>query len=288
MSTMTATSSTHPVARRVMGRPRISVAVLLTALLLLFAAVPSARADESPLEYSTDGITWTSTPQAALFDTDLVMVPGGSTSVTLHLRSNAPSTGVLDLALTNVRVSGQEAAEAFGVSATTDGGTGVDAAGVVLPRTAFGELGERTRVGPPLELEPGQSARLTLTIDLAADPGGTGAQNSSIGLDLSIVLQDASAVGGAGPGTGQEGPGELVIPAFPSADGDRDGQSSPTGTAPTAGQTATAGTDGSDADGRGLLAVTGIARSMIIVALVMTLCGGLLLLIGRRRREAQE
>lgn len=274
----------RPAGRRRLAPP-VAAALAALAVLLLLAPVPAARADTRLLEFSRDGLTWSSTPQEALFDADLVMAPGASTRATLHLRSLAPSAGVLELALTDVRASGEDAGRAFWVAASATAvasTTGLDAAAGGLSRTRVGDLAERTPVGPRIELAPGQSARLTLTIGFAGVPEGTGARRSSIGLGVSIVFQDARAAAGAGPGRAPA-PGASVpwttdaqvVPAFP-APGDRPGHAEPAGAAaPPTGE------------GRALLALTGIARSLIIAAVAVTLCGGLLMLLARRRQEDQ-
>src|SRR5699024_4061226 len=77
-----------------------SVVLLLLLLLtsgLVLAAAPPGRAESSPLEFSQDGVHWTSRTPTALFRDDVVLAPGGSTTATLHLRSTAPSPGLLAL-----------------------------------------------------------------------------------------------------------------------------------------------------------------------------------------------
>lgn len=266
------------------------VMAMLAALLL--GPVPSAHASHGRLEFSTDGTTWTSAPPVALFERGVVLVPGRSASSTLHMRSTAETPGVLAAALTNVRVSDESVEKYFGVQASTGAGPGVDnGAGVGLPRTAVADLKEYTPVGSLLTLDPGQSTQFTLTIDLDLRPGGTGAQNSAIGLDLAISFTDATAVGGGDDGRpeGQDGIGgengeglnpPQVIPALPAPADQSPGTAS--AEAPSA---AEPGTNAGPASDRGLLAITGIARSAIITALVSTLLGALLLAVSRSRRE---
>ena len=278
-------------------RPALAAWAMVLAVVsaVMLGPAPSAHALDTPLEFSTDGTTWTSVPPASLFDNGVVLVPGGSVSSTLHMRSTAQTPGVLVAALTNVRVSDESAEKYFGVRATSDAGTGVDGAGVGLGRTAVTDLEEFTPIGPRLTLAPGQSAQFTLTVDLDLRPGGTGAQNSAIALDLALSFTEAAAVPGGGDGLpgGQDGEGlnpPQLIPALPAPGG----------------QHPSAGTDGAGTDGaggaasgaaadpaassetsadRGALAVTGIARSAIIVAAVLTALGALLVAISRRTRD---
>ena len=289
-SPSTAAAASSSGGRPLPGRLRLGVPVLLVALLLLLAPMSSARADEeAPLEFSTDGVTWTSTLEGALFDSDLVLVPGGSASTTLHLRSNAPGPGVLDVAITNVEVSSEQAARAFELSTVLDPESAVTRTHVGLPLTPLAEFGERTRVGPPLEIAPGESAMFTLTIHLAADLGGTEAQNSTVGLDLSILFEDANAAGGDAQGGEQSWPEEQVIPAFP--EGEQDAPSErpehPVAQVP-AGQDPTAEGPGPVTTVRDLLAVTGISRGLIYTASGLILLGALFVLLGRRRRDESE
>lgn len=266
-----------------------TMAIALVAALLLGSA-PSAHALDSRLQFSTDGTTWTSAPPESLFDSGVVLVPGGSVSSTLHMRSSAETPGVLAVALTNVRVSEESAEKYFGVRVSSDAGTGVDGAGLGLTRTAVADLEEYTLIGSRLTLEPGQSAQLTLTIDLDLRPDGTGAQNSAIGVDLAISFTDANAVdggdglpGGEDGAAGEHGEGmdpPQVIPALPApaeqSPGD-DSAGSPSAVEPDANA-------GPTAD-RGVLAITGIALSAIITAVVITVLGALLLTISRSRRD---
>lgn len=284
------------------GHLPVTLGALIAAVVaaVLLGPAPSAHALDGRLEFSQDGTTWVSTSPEALFDGDVVLVPGSSATATLHVRSTAETPGVLATALTNVRTSDEAAEEYFGVQASTDAGTGADGTGVGLERTRVADLGEHTLVGPVLTLEPGQSAQFTLTIDLDLRPDGTGAQNSAIGLDLAISFTDVAGAGDGGGGhddgldgaldggkagmPGGESPGgehgevlnpPQIIPAFPAgAEPPLPGASSAPPTAVDPG-----------APARGFLAITGIARSAIITGIAVTLLGGLLLVASRRGSE---
>lgn len=249
---MTATPTRH--------RP---VALLLLLLLLsgglILAAAPPGRAESSPLEFSQDGVHWTSRTPTALFRDDVVLAPGGSTTATLHLRSTAPSPGLLELSLTNVRFSAEEAGHAFGVEVRTDPGRGAGDAGAGLPRTRLADLTEGTPVGPPLRLAPGQTARVLVTIDLAPTTESAGAQSTAVGLDLALGFRDAVA-GGA----------------------DDESSAAPSSPAVTIPATAAPGQEAS-APSPGPLAVTGFTRTVVgVVAIGLIVAGLLLLVLGRR------
>lgn len=293
---------------RRMGPLRLDAILAALAVLvisLLAAPVMPAHALGSPLRFSTDGVTWTSVPPEALFTDDVVLVPGGSTTATLHLRSAAPTRGALDIATTNVRASDPEAAEAFGIEVAAEAETDTGGTGDGLPRTRFADLTENTPVSPTVTLEPGQSASFTLTIDLGEETSGTAAQNSAIGLDLAIGFRDAAAGGGEGPhGTPDSGTAPpQVIHVLPPGENLPPGRGGNPVQPPAAEPAESAGTQGPSADpaatvrnqgqpaddppasGRGLLAITGIARGAIVTALAVTALGGLLLLISRHRGE---
>lgn len=270
------------IASRRSSRPLFAGVMVVIAMVaaLLLGPVPAAHAVDDRLQFSTDGTTWTSAPPESLFHSGVVLVPGGSVSSTLYVRSTAQTPGVLSAGLTNVRVSDESAEKYFGVRATADIGTGTDGAGAGLDRTAVSDLEEYTRIGLPLTLAPGQGAQFTLAIDLDLRPDGTEAQNSAIGLDLALSFTDASAASGNGGGpSGEAGDGELnppqIIPAMPAS-----GEQDPHGALDAPAAAAPAAETAPD---RGALAVTGFARSLVTAATVTTLLGALLLGISRRR-----
>lgn len=264
------------------------LAVVIAALLGL-VIVPAAYAQGDSLEVSLDGTSWSRTLPDALFEDDILLVPGESVSTRLHLRSAAPTTGVLEAELKNVSTSDDEAAGSFGfqIEAVEGRNDGVAVGG--LPRTRFADLDEGTRLGAPLRLEPGETVTLVLTIDLDEAAAGNGSQNSSIGLDLALTFTDALAVSGASGGGSSSGHGhgtvpEHVIPVL------------------GAGQSATPATqEGSSGGGaeptvledprtlsthRGLLAVTGTsALGVLVIAGAALLAGGALRLHSRRRAQ---
>lgn len=269
------------------SRPVLAGWAMVIAMVaaLLLGPVPAAHAMDGRLQFSTDGTTWTSSPPESLFHSGVVLVPGGSVSSTLYLRSTAQTPGVLSAALTNVRVSDESAEKYFGVRATSDAGTGIVGAGAGLDRTAVADLEEYTRIGSLLTLVPGQSAQFTLTIDLDLRPYGTGAQNSSIGLDLALSFTDASAAPGGqdglpgGTDDGEPDPPQ-VIPALRAPEDQQ-----PSGPSNAAPPSTDADVDAGAGADRGALALTGIARSAIITAFTLTLLGALLLSISRHRGD---
>lgn len=246
--------------------------VLLLTLVLALASITPSHADERPLEFSLDGVHWTSAPSAALFGEGVVLVPGGSATATLHLRSIVSSPGMLDVSLTNVQISTADAGRAFGLAVLTEAGAEVEGVGVGLPRTRFADLANSTPLGPPVRLDPGQSARYVLTIDLESLPHEADAQATAISLDVAIAFRDATVTGGAGSTPGPISP-PMVLPVLgPDAVQE-----------PRPEQLATSEALGSDS--AGALAVTGFARTVVLLAATGMIGGGLLLLLAARRRE---
>lgn len=244
------------------------VTILLLTLVLTLAAIAPGYADDRPLEFSDDGVHWTSAPPAALFGDDVVLVPGGSATATLHLRSIATSPGILDVSLTNVQVSTVEAGQAFGLAALTDAGTGRDGAGVGLPRTRFADLTDTMPIGPPVTLDPGQSAQFALTIDLESLPDGADAQSTAISLDVAITFRDATATDDAGSTSPP-----MVLPVLGP---DPEQASAPEHLATN---------EAPGIESAGFLAVTGFARTVVLVAATGMIVGGFLLLLAARRKE---
>ncbi|MGP5053570.1 hypothetical protein ACTXJ3_00410 [Brachybacterium paraconglomeratum] len=212
----------------------------LATLALMFLTLP-VRAVSSPLQFSDDGRTWSSTSPSAILGTGEVLVPGSAATGDLHIRSAAPTTGTLELALRGGTASDSSAARAFGLAITAEHDYGEPTQ--LLPRTPLADLSGTTRLGQAITLEPGESVRLGLVLDLDAAVSGRDQQGSTVGLSLTISFRDA---------TGALAPVE-EIPALPVDDGntstpphtaDPDGVSVP-GTPPTAGGSENVGTGGS-------------------------------------------
>lgn len=260
------------------GRTLLGIAIAFILLAFSTITTPPAHAEEPPLEFSADGTTWTSAPPAALFGDDVVLVPGGSVTAALHLRSIAPTPGILEVSFTNVRISSAEAGRAFGLGAITEVGTGDDAAGVGLPRTRFADLIDDTPAGPPITLVPGQSARFLLTIDLEPDPHEASTQATGVSLDVALAFRDAAAVQAPEPSSAPRPPSQ-VIPMIAS---DPE-QPSPPGRA--AGSFPTTEEGSATAPYPGFLALTGVTRTVFLVVATGMIAGGLLLLLAARGRK---
>lgn len=250
------------------------VIILPLTLVLALAAIAPGYAEQRPLEFSDDGVHWTAAPPTALFGDDVVLVPGSSATAALHLRNIASSPGTLDVSLTNVQISTEEAGQAFGLATLTDAGTGVEGAVIGLPRTRFSDLTNATPIGPPVTLDPGQSARFLLTIDLESLPDGAHAQSTAISLDVAITFRDATTTEGSGSEPGHTAP-TVVLPVV-AAD--------PTQVpAPATERLTTSKATGSDS--AGFLALTGFTRTVFLVAATGMVTVGFLLLLAARWKE---
>ncbi|MGO1226105.1 MAG: hypothetical protein ACTMH5_04660 [Brachybacterium sp.] len=210
------------------GRVARRAAAAVITILLALGLAPAGYASGDHLEVSVDGVTWSRALPDALFEGDIVLVPGEATASRLHLRSTAPTVGVLELALQDVTASDRDAATSFGVQLEVTGGHWDAAVTGGLPRTRFADLDENTRVGAPIHLEPGEAVTMTLTIDLDAHATGTTSQNSAIGLDLAITFTDALVAGEGVPGPGTAGDGSHgSSPAGDGPDGTGGGAAAP-------------------------------------------------------------
>ena len=263
------------------------------ALLLSLMLMPVATADGDHLEVSLDGLSWSSSLPDALFADDILLVPGQSVTTELHLRSTAPTAGVLELALMNISASDEWAAQSFGFQVELAEGRGDDTLGGGLPRTRFADLEEGTRLGSPVHLEPGEAVALTLTIDLDARATGNHSQNSAIGLDLVVSFVDvlASGIGetdeDARVDHGREAALERVIPVFgPESSA---AHPEPHSSTEHTKERSTSNDPGAQNRDRGVLAVTGSpAMGVFIGSLAVLLLGAVLLLISRRRTQEKR
>jgi hypothetical protein len=254
------------------------------AALLLITMAPVAGAQDHRLEFSLDGTTWGTTLPRSILDGTTVLVPGESVTGTLHVRSTSATVGVLETSLTNIYASDSAAAQHFGVTVESEiAEEGIHSG---LPRTRIADLTENVAVGTPLRLEPGASARISLTIDLAQDTGGSGAQKSTIGLDLALSVTDARAFSDRPDADASAGSPPQVIPALPAPEqGPSASPDVPFAPQPAGPQAPGASGDASN----GSLAVTGTeVLGLALAGFIAAVLGTMLIIIGRRRRTQGE
>lgn len=239
------------------GRSAILGALTSLALLLGLAG-PAAASDDLPLEFSSDGISWSSTPPAALFPAGIALVPGDSISATLWVRNATKTPGVFVAALRNEQADSAEAAFGFGLNSSTD-----DTA--ALPRTAFDELGTCAHLVPARVLTGGEKLAIIITVDLDSSLTGSQAQNDRISFDVWFGLSDAAAM--AVPPNGICPLNSTIVPAVLSSG------SALAGSVSANSSPHLSGTGGE------------IALAAILVAVALGGAGWLLMLLTRRARK---
>lgn len=154
--------------------PRILATLFVVAALVLAPA--AVHAADAPVEYSTDGVSWSASPPASVFPSTWVPVPGSSIASTLYVRSVRPGNMVVGVYAANAASSDRDLLTAARV--TGAGGTGFSLA----------ELGSCSALSAQTVLAEGHVLAVPLTLALAADL--TGGQRATLGLDLLIDLSD--------------------------------------------------------------------------------------------------
>ncbi len=199
------------------GARRILAFVLLSSLLGIAgstAAPESAMAAPGGLEFSRDGVTWSSAAPAALYESVPMIVPGVGRTATLHVRNGHEGAARVSAFITALTWSSDVAAEAFVLSA-------VDGRGGIFPDTAIGAIRDCTSLIPQRVLAPGQSVQLAVTVRMPPSVESASAMDQSMGFALALGLVDPvvpeldtcpdhpatvpaipSAPGAAAPGTG--------------------------------------------------------------------------------------
>lgn len=225
---------------------RLAGALVLAGVAVVLPAAPVLAV--APLEYSSDGVTWSATPPASLFPA-MTIVPGDSRRVTLYLRSTRAVDAVLTLALRDATASDPVFENGLALEGNDDSGAG-------LPPTPFARIADCTPAVPPRTVSPGEV--VPVTFDLAMSPAlrDAQAQNAWLRFELVIGLADPDApVDAAGCPIGS------VVPGLPPATGGWD-----------AGGVAATGSD--------------VAPRTAVVGAVVLAAGGILTLLARRRRTA--
>jgi hypothetical protein len=266
-------------------RQALLVAFMVTVLVLAFApsGVPAAQARSELLEYSKNGVAWSSTRPDALFDAGIVLVPGDSATETMYLRNLATETGVLELTFVNADAPDDAAGDAFGVTFETISGGNQSEVG---ERHLIADLAEGAVVAPKVLVDPGEVLSLTVTVDLDPEVTGRVAQSSQIRLDLGIRFADAKTVlDGDQPSTPPQ-----VIPVVPPTDADPfvpDPSAAPPPAQPGLAHTQppAAGPTSADSMPSGPLAVTGFTAGALGALAAALIGGGIVLLRSRRREE---
>lgn len=142
-----------------------------------------ATAAEGGLEFSRDGVTWSATPPAALFESVPVLVPGGGRTASLHIRNGHEGATRISAFVTDLTWSSAAAAEVFELSA-------VDGRGGAFPDTGIGAIPDCTSLIPQRVLGSGQSIQLAVTVRMPHELTDDRGANESMGFALALGLTD--------------------------------------------------------------------------------------------------
>ncbi len=177
----------------------MSAALIVSALVL--APTPATAASDLPLEYSLDGIHWSSADPALMPDS-WRPVPGSTTTTTLHVRSTRAAASRIALYLGAV-----ESPSSSLVRATT-----------VAGRLAVVGFTEADRCVPLDEatLEPGQAASFSVVVSVSGELDDAQLAPLSFALDASMSDPQVVPVRAGCPAESATG---FPDPA-PAADGD--------------------------------------------------------------------
>lgn len=241
------------------------VAVLAAGAIALPAH--SAAAAPLPLEFSTDGSSWSTTPPASVFPAELRIVPGDTVSSTIYLRSTRTEPTELSVLLTGVNATDPELASNLTLASTPAPGAGLTA-------TRLDRIAACTPVLVATTVQAYQTVALTITLRMSATVTGTTAQNERAYFNLVAGMSD---FGGGAPVAGcGNGP---VIPSLPSTGGSVGGGSA-------------GGSKGTAARPRNPLGLPFTGAELLMpslgVAAAAFTTGLVFVAIARRRRRTEE
>ncbi|WP_139204870.1 hypothetical protein [Arthrobacter sp. OV608] len=159
------------------------------AAAMLGTSAGAARAADSDLLLSSDGVIYSQTLARPVFDTTSGFVPGSSSSADIWIRN-----ATTDNAFLSVAALGNGPAEEL----AADLGLAIHSTLGSTPRTPLGGAGSCTDLAIGWALSPGESLRLTFTLDMDRNSSNATRRQSS-GFDVRFLLedQDGSARSGA-------------------------------------------------------------------------------------------
>jgi hypothetical protein len=174
---------------------------IVAAALALGIAAPASAAT-SPLQYSMDDVTWSSTAPSGLFPSSLRLSPGDSRSITVYVRSTRTDPTTMSAALTRLVSSSAQFSAAVTIGATGGSGPGWHSPASTMPTCA--PIFSKFLVGA------GQIVPVTITVTLSSALNGRQEQGGHLGFDLLLGLADVGAplAPGGCPSSGTS------IPAF--------------------------------------------------------------------------
>jgi len=229
------------------------------------ASTPTAPVD---LLLSADGLTFSTTLAAGLFDGLGLLIPRDSQQATLWVRNPTAAPAEVRVSAHDVLLPSGGYADDVTLSAWNSG------TGATKSQT-LRRLDRCGIVVPSQPIAAGGTMKLVVTFTMA-DVSGTVDQGASASLGLLVAMRDAD--GGPFAVSACDDPGTIVpvLPARPAPPG-----------APTATATATS-TASATIAGTGILAHTGVEPPAPVLLIGGLLLGaGLFLLLARRRRREE-
>ena len=156
------------------------------------AVVPAAPASAAPggLEFSRDGVSWQSATPASVFDTTPVLVPGVSQTATWFVRNGHTQKARFSAVISDVTWSSAVAAELFELAASDGIGGGFAA-------TPVGQIVDCAAATTDRILQPGEIARVNVSVGIPATVDGTTGFSESMSFALALALAEPSAPVGA-------------------------------------------------------------------------------------------
>lgn len=165
------------------GRRRRAAACAAGVAAFLAAGVSPAAAADNYLEFSLDGMAYSTTASGPVLSESFTYNPGASSTSFLWIRNTSSEPASLSTAAVMVR-SAAELDGYLGLSA------GMEPA--LSNRSPLGSEGTCTDVGQPWNIAPGESRKLNLAVDLSAEaPNST--MNRTADVDLLFLLQPVTA-----------------------------------------------------------------------------------------------
>lgn len=234
----------------------IVASLALAAAVALGVVVPAAPVSAAPLplEFSSDGVHWSTAAPTSVLPGGLRIVPGDEVSQTIYLRTTRATPVELSMVITGITFDDPLLGLALSLATSPSVGGG-------LPEMPIADIVSCTTLMSASVVRPGQVVALTLTVALSDTLVGQMAQNATANFNIVAGMSD---VGGRGAVAGcGNGP---VIPYLPEV-------------------------GGTESTGGGTIAHTGADAVLpaLAIAAAVLFSGWLLVLIARRRnRRAEE
>ena len=252
-----------------MAVPLVSVVAVAISIATAPAAASSSVVDESTIELSVDGLTWSTTPPDSLFPVDLRIVPGDDLSSKLYVRSSRDAPSALTIVVSNVVVDNSYYGDDLLLS-------GRDNRAMGLSGQRLSSIDSCVEVVPSRVVARGEVVPVTLSVQLPIGSENQ-TQHSIARFWIQVGLSDDIS-GGRDPFGCPKDP--IIIPALPSP---TEPSPNPHPTNPEVQQP-----DHNEAGAR-VIAMTGSELFYPALAIAGGAIGvGLFLLGARRRRRGSE